>query len=57
MTNQIPPNEGKTKQHTVKNVEPLSDEFFDDLVTELDSDEIVGIILGGKLCTQRSNPV
>src|SRR6266487_49488 len=56
MTNQIPPNDGKTKQHTVKNVEPLSDEFFDDLVTELDSDEIVGIILGGSYARNEATP-
>jgi hypothetical protein len=46
MTNQTSPGDGKTKQHIVKSVEPLSDEYFDDLVAELDSDEIVGIILG-----------
>ncbi len=56
MTNQIPPNEGKTKQHTVKSVEPLTDEFFDDLVAELDSDEIIGIILGGSYARNEATP-
>lgn len=44
MTNQTQQDKGKTDQHTVKSDEPLSDVFFDDLVAELDSDEIIGII-------------
>src|SRR5947208_11113228 len=56
MTNQTSPGDGKTKQHTVKSVEPLSDEYFDDLVAELDSDEIVGIILGGSYARNEATP-
>ena len=52
MTNQTQQDKGKTNQHTVKSVEPLSDVFFDDLVAELDSDEIIGIILGGSYARQ-----
>src|SRR5713101_7542805 len=56
MTNQTQQDKGKTKQHTLKSVEPLSDVFFDDLVAELDSDEIVGIILGGSYARNEATP-
>jgi len=56
MTNQTQQDTGKTKQHTLKSVEPLSDVFFDDLVAELDSDEIIGIILGGSYARNEATP-
>ena len=52
MSNQTSPDQVKANQHTVKSAESLSDVFFDDLVVELDSNEIIGIILGGSYARQ-----
>jgi hypothetical protein len=49
MSNQIPPDQGKT-------VEPLSEEFLNTLVDELDNDEIVGIIFGGSYARNEATP-
>ncbi len=49
MINQLPPDQGRT-------VEPLSEEFLNTLVVELDDDEIVEIILGGSYARNEATP-
>ncbi len=47
MNNHKRPEQVRTGQSSFNTVEPLSDEFLNTLVAELDNDEIVGIIFGG----------
>src|SRR6266699_21092 len=47
MSNQMQPEQVKTEQRSFNTVEPLSDDYLNRLVVELDNDDIVGIILGG----------
>jgi predicted nucleotidyltransferase len=46
----------RTKQRTVKTVEPLSQAFLNGLIAELDGDEVVGIILGGSYARNEATP-
>ena len=43
-------------QSPMRTVEPLSEEFLDTLVAELDNDEIVGIIFGGSYARNEATP-
>jgi hypothetical protein len=47
MNNQILPEQVRIEQLSFDTVEPLSNNYLNTLVVELDNDEIVGIILGG----------
>jgi predicted nucleotidyltransferase len=40
----------------MRTVEPLSEEFLNTLVAELDNDEIVGIIFGGSYARNEATP-
>ncbi|HEX9132404.1 MAG TPA: nucleotidyltransferase domain-containing protein [Ktedonobacteraceae bacterium] len=56
MNNHIRPEQARTGQRSFNTVEPLSDEFLNTLVAELDNDEIVGIILGGSYARNEATP-
>jgi hypothetical protein len=56
MNNHKWPEQVRTGQRSFNTVEPLSDEFLNTLVVELDNDEIVGIILGGSYARNEATP-
>jgi len=56
MTYQPPRNYNRTDPPTFKTAEPLSDEFLNKLVSELDNDEVVGIIFGGSYVRNEATP-
>jgi len=56
MTNQHSFDQDRTKQQTMKTVEPLPQAFLNGLIAELDSDEIIGIILGGSYARNEATP-
>jgi predicted nucleotidyltransferase len=56
MNNQIIPEQVRNEQLSFDTVEPLSDNYLNTLVVELDNDEIVGIILGGSYARNEATP-
>jgi predicted nucleotidyltransferase len=50
------PEQVKTEQRRFNAVEPLSDDYLNTLVIELDNDEIVGIIFGGSYARNEATP-
>jgi len=54
MSNQMQPEQVKTEQRSFNTVEPLSDDYLNRLVVELDNDDIVGIILGGSYARNKA---
>lgn len=53
MTNRTQSTQGENEKRTV---EPLSDDYLNALVAELDNDEIVGIIFGGSYARNEATP-
>ncbi len=56
MEDLLAPQGGASEQYALYQVEPLSDEFLNALVAELDNNAIVGIILGGSHVRGEATP-
>ncbi|HYT36981.1 MAG TPA: nucleotidyltransferase domain-containing protein, partial [Ktedonobacteraceae bacterium] len=50
------PDREKPDQYPIRTAEPLSEEFLNALVIELNNDNIVGIILGGSYARNEATP-